>query len=85
MNGREPRLRTLHMNQGAESLSERAAAAAVTGFAPMLDNIAMMAEQTMQPSMVQKLIRSVVAVLRDRYVILASGIVASSCRSSFGE
>jgi hypothetical protein len=35
--------------------------------------------------MVQKLIRSVVAVLRDRCIILASGIVASRWRSSFGE
>jgi hypothetical protein len=35
--------------------------------------------------MVQKLIRSVVAVLRDRSVILPSGIVVSRCRSSFGE
>ena len=35
--------------------------------------------------MVQKLIGSVVAVLRDRYVILASDIVAPRCRSSFGE
>jgi hypothetical protein len=37
------------------------------------------------PRMVQKLIRSVVAVLRDRCVILASGIVASRCGSSFGK